>query len=119
MAEILAHIDAVDRKRSLIIVDELGGQTCNNQSITLNFALMWSISEFLLSLPGCLVVVSTHNHLLNQFCQTYLSTQLLKVELATHKCLFQSEVEANRILQGKDDGQSEAQKLEGVTQLMP
>jgi DNA mismatch repair ATPase MutS len=65
MAEILAHIDAVDRKRSLIIVDELGGQTCNNQSITLNFALMWSISEFLLSLPDCLVVVSTHNHLLN------------------------------------------------------
>ena len=99
MAEILSQIDtSSEHRRSLIIIDELGGQTCDNSQISINFALMWSISEYLLSLPECLVIVSTHNHLLNQFCSTYLSTQLLKVDFSNHKCNFWSELQANKIL---------------------
>lgn len=71
-----------------MIIDELGGQSAstNSESITHNFALMWAISEFVLSLNNCLTIISTHNFLLNNMCQTYFNTNLLQFNLDSHKC---------------------------------
>ena len=67
--------------KSLVIIDELGGQQSSNASVSVNFALMWSICEYLLSVSNCLTIVSTHNHLLNNLTDTYYNTKLLEIEL--------------------------------------
>ena len=82
MAQILNQLDQASQTceaKILVIIDELGGQSClsSKDSIMVNLSYMWSISEYLLSCADVLTVISTHNHLLNNLCTTYLKTTLL------------------------------------------
>jgi DNA mismatch repair ATPase MutS len=65
LANILTLLKGSEGQRSLVVIDEIGGQNGSEGKVSKNFCLMWAICEYLLSLEGCLTMISTHNHLLN------------------------------------------------------